>query len=89
MIKDDSTSPEEYANQKLISQTIREQLEELKPQEREVIILRFGLLDGQELTLAEIGRRLNVSRERVRQVENIALKRLRKKRHALGDYFAG
>ncbi len=86
MIKDDSTSPEEYANQKLISQTIREQLEELKPQEREVIILRFGLLDGQELTLAEIGRRFNLSRERVRQLESKALKRLRQKRHGLREY---
>ncbi len=89
MLKDNSPSPEDYTSQELTRQTIRDLLQELKPKEREVIILRFGLLDGQELTLAEIGKRFNLSRERVRQLESKALNRLRKKHHALGDYFAG
>ena len=89
MLKDNSPSPFDYANQELTRQTIRDLLSELKPKEREVIVLRFGLLDGQELTLAEIGKRFNLSRERVRQLESKALKHLRHQRHALGEYFAG
>ena len=86
MLKDNSASPEEYANQELTRQTSRDLLSELKAKEREVIILRFGLLDGQEWSLAKIGERLNLSRERVRQLESKALNHLRQKRHALGDY---
>jgi RNA polymerase nonessential primary-like sigma factor len=48
---------------------------DLQPQQREVIVLRFGLADGQAKTLAEVGRQLHLSRERVRQVENSALNR--------------
>ncbi len=56
---------------------VEEVLEALTPRERAVIRLRFGLDDGTPLTLAEVGQRLGVSRERVRQLEADGLRKLR------------
>ncbi len=90
MIEDDRTpSPEDYANQNSMRQDLRNLLSELKPKEREVISLRFGLEDGEEWSLASIGERLNLSRERIRQLESRALAHLRRQRHALREYLAG
>ncbi len=87
MILDDSPSPEDYATQGLMRQDVEKMLAELKPKEREVISLRFGLKDGEEWTLRAIGKRLNISRERVRQLESQAMTHLsRKKPLALRDY---
>jgi RNA polymerase nonessential primary-like sigma factor len=61
---------------------------ELTQQQREVLALRFGLEDGQTLTLAKIGDRLNISRERVRQIEREALTKLRKRKQDMNDYLA-
>ena len=58
-------------------QKIEEILEGLTPRERAVIRLRFGMEDGTPLTLAEVGQRLGVSRERVRQLEADGLRKLR------------
>jgi RNA polymerase nonessential primary-like sigma factor len=89
MLKDDEASPEDYATGELMRQDVREMLEELTPPERQVLSLRFGLEDGKELSLAKIGRELNLSRERVRQLENRALDRLRRKQPlALREYLA-
>ena len=55
-------------------------------QQREVLNLRFGLSDGQSLTLAKIGDRLKISRERVRQVEREALVKLRKRKTGVMGY---
>ena len=63
--------------QSCLSTDLESLLANLTSQQREVLILRFGLADGQPLTLGKIGARLNLSRERVRQVENQALKQLR------------
>ena len=52
-------------------------LQGLNPREREVIILRFGLETGHPLTLEEVGKRFNVTRERIRQIETAALRKLR------------
>ena len=57
-------------------------LSELTPRERRIIQLRFGLSDGHQRTLEEIGKRLGISRERVREVERSALIRLRRGRLA-------
>ncbi len=90
MIEDDrNPSPEDYANQNSMRQDLQELLSELKPKEREVISLRFGLVDGEEWSLAKIGERLNLSRERIRQLESRALAHLRRQRHALREYLAG
>ena len=53
----------------------------MTPREERVIALRFGLEDGRSRTLEELGREFNVTRERVRQIESKALRRLRKKYH--------
>ncbi len=89
MIEDDEASPEDYATRELMRQDVREMLEELKPNEREVISLHFGLKDGKELSLSKIAKKLNLSRERVRQLEQRALVHLRRKHPlALRDYIA-
>ncbi|MDJ0596084.1 MAG: RNA polymerase sigma factor, RpoD/SigA family [Pleurocapsa sp. MO_226.B13] len=87
MIEDGEASPEDYATFELMRQDVREILSELNPKEREILSLHFGLEDGQELSLAKIARRLNLSRERVRQLQSRALAHLRS-RHplALRDY---
>jgi RNA polymerase nonessential primary-like sigma factor len=89
MIEDDEVSPEDYATQELMRQDVQKMLEELKPKEQEVLSLRFGLEDGKELSLAQVAQRLNISRERVRQIESRALDHLRRKHPlALRDYLA-
>ncbi len=77
IIEDEEASPEDYTTQKLMRQEVRDLLQELTAKEREVLSLRFGLDDGQELSLAEIGQKLDLSRERVRQCFQRALFRLR------------
>ena len=89
MIEGDEALPEDYATQELMRQDVQQMLEELKPKEREVISLRFGLKDGKELSLAKVAQRLNLSRERVRQLQNRALAHLRQKhRSKLREYLA-
>ena len=89
MIEDDNASPEDYATQELMRQDVREMLTELNPNEREILSLRFGLEDGKELSLAKVAQRLNLSRERVRQLQSKALAHLRRKhRSQLRDYLA-
>ena len=89
MIKDEQTaSPFDYATQDLMRQDLQKLLSELSPREREVISLRFGLEDGEEWSLVKIGKRLNLSRERIRQLESRAIARLRQERHTLRDYLA-
>jgi RNA polymerase nonessential primary-like sigma factor len=72
-----TTTPEEVAEQEEKKRTIRELLGALDDRQREVLTLRFGLNDGQERSLAEIGRKLQISRERVRQIEAQSLQILR------------
>ena len=89
MIENDEASPEDYANQELMRQDVREMLEELNPKEREILSLRFGLEDGKELSLAKVAQKLNLSRERVRQLQSRALAYLRQKNSlALREYLA-
>lgn len=81
--------PEALTIQSCLSTDLESLLANLTSQQREVLILRFGLADGQPLTLAKIGDRLNVTRERVRQVEKQALNQLRqypKVKEKLIDY---
>lgn len=89
MIEDDSASPENYATQELMREDVREMLEKLNPTERQILALRFGLEDGTELSLAKVAQRLNLSRERVRQLQSRALAHLRSQHPlALRDYLA-
>ena len=68
--------PEEEVEVSLRSQALKEALEALTERERQVVILRYGLADAEPKTLEEIGRRLGLTRERVRQIELDSLKRL-------------
>ncbi|MCD6183794.1 MAG: RNA polymerase sigma factor RpoD [Thermovirga sp.] len=73
----DIPSPEEAAASQLLREQLDEMLEELTDREREVLRLRFGLEDGHPYTLEEVGRRFGVTRERIRQIEAKALRKLR------------
>lgn len=73
----DIPSPEEAAAQQLLREQLEEMLEELTDREREVLRLRFGLEDGHPYTLEEVGLRFGVTRERIRQIEAKALRKLR------------
>ena len=88
MLEDPGASPEEFVMQSSLSYDLERLMEELTPQQREVITLRFGLTDGQALTLARIGEILNISRERVRQIEREALTKLRKSKASMDEYLA-
>lgn len=80
LIADDVTrTPEEEAVDTLLQRDVAEVLEELNPRERLVLQLRFGLGNRSSHTLGEVGRQLDISRERVRQIENEALRKLRQK----------
>lgn len=72
-----SPPPDEEAARSLLRDHVREVLESLPPVERTVLTLRYGLDDGQPRTLEEIGRRLGVTRERIRQIQERALAHLR------------
>jgi len=77
-IADDSTaSPAEETNRELLRQQMREALDQLTDRERDVLMLRFGLEDGESRTLEEVGARFGVTRERIRQIESKALRKLR------------
>jgi RNA polymerase nonessential primary-like sigma factor len=86
LLEDNSVSPDNFITQELMKQDLLQLLAELTPQQRQVVYLRFGLEDGKELSLAKIGQRMNISRERVRQLEQQALAHLRKKRGNVKEY---
>lgn len=73
----DNLSPYEYANQAMETERINEVLSQLTDREARVIRLRYGLEDGRNHTLEEVGKEFNVTRERIRQIEAKALKKLR------------
>ena len=74
---DANASTEDKAESFLLREEIDSMLQGLNPREREVIILRIGLETGHPLTLEEVGKRFNVTRERIRQIETAALRKLR------------
>ncbi|GAX44358.1 RpoD subfamily RNA polymerase sigma 70 subunit [Tolypothrix sp. NIES-4075] len=88
MLEDDGPSPEYYMTQEFLRQDLNTLLSELTPQQREVLALRFGLEDGNEMSLAKVGERLSLSRERVRQLEHQALAHLRRRRANVKEYVA-
>ncbi len=88
MLEDEGPSPEHYMTQEFLRQDLNTLLAELTPQQREVLALRFGLEDGNEMSLAKVGERLNLSRERVRQLEHQALAHLRRRRANVKEYVA-
>ena len=71
-----------------LHQDLQDLLAKLSPQQREILTLRFGLTDGYELSLAQIGDRMGISRERVRQIEQKALSLLRRQKEQVRSYLA-
>ena len=88
LLEDDSQSPEQFTDQVALHDDVHHLLEELTPQQREVLTLRFGLNNGMELSLAKVGQRLSLSRERVRQLERQALDSLRRRKMDVHEYLA-
>ncbi|HIK26001.1 MAG TPA: RNA polymerase sigma factor, RpoD/SigA family [Thermosynechococcus sp. M46_R2017_013] len=88
LLEDSSISPEEFAAQSSLRSDLERLMADLTPQQRHVLSLRFGLENGQPLTLAKVGELLNISRERVRQIEREALSKLRKRRSDIHEYLA-
>ncbi len=74
---DDAPAPSEAASFVLLKEQLVEVLKTLTPREEKVLRLRFGLDDGRQRTLEEVGREFNVTRERIRQIEAKALRKLR------------
>ncbi|MBR0400723.1 MAG: RNA polymerase sigma factor RpoD [Mogibacterium sp.] len=74
---EDIPSPVEAAAYSMLQKQLREVLDTLSEREKKVLILRFGLDDGRPRTLEEVGREFNVTRERIRQIEAKALRKLR------------
>jgi RNA polymerase primary sigma factor len=85
---DEAPPPDESATYNLLREHLEEVLNGLPPREVRILQLRYGLLDGQAYTLEEVGRKMGVTRERVRQIEAQALSRLRHPsiRRKLRDY---
>jgi len=77
-IPDESAlGPADVASRELLREQVDRVLESLLPRERDVLRLRFGLVDGRNRTLEEVGKEFNVTRERIRQIEAKALRKLR------------
>lgn len=73
----DAMRPDDYTNQELLKEQLDEVLETLTDREENVLRLRFGLQDGQTKTLEQVGKQFGVTRERIRQIEAKALRKLR------------
>ena len=73
----DAMSPDQYANNQLLKDEINTVLQGLTEREEKVLRLRFGLYDGRTRTLEEVGKEFNVTRERIRQIEAKALRKLK------------
>jgi RNA polymerase primary sigma factor len=74
---DDHQAPDDEANAVMLRELLQEMLQDLPPRAVRILKLRFGLVDGETYTLEEVGKKLGVTRERVRQIESQALSRLR------------
>ena len=74
---DDALAPADAASNILLKESLDEVLNTLTPREKKVIVLRFGLADSHPRTLEEVGKEFNVTRERIRQIEAKALRKLR------------
>ena len=85
---EDSDTPEESATTQLLKEHVNVMLDILSPREQKILKMRFGLEDGRNHTLEEVGQEFGVTRERIRQIEAKALAKLRKNRdsRSLRDY---
>jgi RNA polymerase nonessential primary-like sigma factor len=88
LLEDTGASPEDFVVQASLKMDLERMIGELTNQQQQVLTMRFGLKDSQPLTLAKIGEMLNISRERVRQIEREAIAKLRKRKEDIREYVA-
>jgi RNA polymerase nonessential primary-like sigma factor len=88
LLEDEGANPLNFATHESLRDDLGTLIANLTPQQQQVITLRFGLEDGNELSLAKVGERLNISRERVRQLEHQALSQLRRQHRQVQEYIA-
>jgi RNA polymerase nonessential primary-like sigma factor len=88
LLEDDGESPETFTMQVAMRQDLKNLMAELTPQQQRVLTLRYGFGDEKEMSLAKVGERLNLSRERVRQLERQALEHLRRRKALVREYLA-
>ncbi|KOP22541.1 RNA polymerase subunit sigma [Hapalosiphon sp. MRB220] len=88
LLASEGISPDEQITQQLLHQDLTNLLASLKPMQRQVLILRFGLLGQQELSCAQIAQKLNISKARVRQIQEQAIKILRRTQSDIGQYLS-
>ncbi len=86
LLEDEALPAEFYAEREFLYNDIDRLLFKLTPQQRKVLTLRFGLIDGIELSLVQVGQQIGVSRERVRQLEQQAISTLRRYRSQVCGY---
>jgi RNA polymerase primary sigma factor len=92
LVEDENSSrPEDLTEAALLADDIRGVLSMLTPRERDVLVLRFGLNDGKQRTLEQVGKLVGITRERTRQIEMKALRALRQSKASgrLKDYLNG
>lgn len=82
-------APDKIVARALLKEGLESTLSTLSPREASVLVLRFGLVDGKQRTLEEVGREFNVTRERIRQIEAKAIRKLRhpSRSKKLRDFF--
>jgi RNA polymerase nonessential primary-like sigma factor len=88
LLEDDGISPDTFITQESLRQDLATLMQDLTPQQKLVLTLRYGLEDGYGLSLAKVGDRMNISRERVRQLERQALDHLRRRKANVKEYLA-
>jgi RNA polymerase nonessential primary-like sigma factor len=88
LLEDEGANPLIFVTSESLRDDLANLIADLTPQQQQVITLRFGLEDGNELSLAKVGEKLNISRERVRQLEHQALNHLRRQHRQVQEYIA-
>lgn len=88
ILEDDSTSPIANLEKVSLSQDLHNAIDQLPPMMRDILVMRFGLDGNEALSLSEAGRRLGISRERVRQIQQKAYKLLRQQHSEIRHYLA-
>ncbi len=89
LLQDDGQTPDDFATINCLKEDLERWLLDLTPQQRQVIRLRYGLANSEPMTLQQISNILNLTRERIRQIEKAAIKRLQQRQENMSAYLAG